>query len=457
MPNFYTTNQGGAYNQFANPPVNVSLDNLRRGFGLSDKIAEIRPDMAPFFTWLAKMRKEGTNDPVFKMIEHRHQWQRRNFHVTPAIAAGTDITTAGIVNKCYYDARGRKTPGTEHAPIFFVPGQVLAIENVTQGGVTGTLYARVTNVPATGTVKVDPIYLLTATGKTNVSAETKTFAIPKGSRGQVIGTAYPEGSGAPDSWHDVMSSTEGYAQIFKTAGPLMSGSAMATEYRGVKNEFTRIWGEKMLEHKMDIEHAFLFGVGHVDTTAGALNAVDGTNIERYTWGVLPFVNIYGENANFSYAASGYNDFVDWSQEMFAPEEGNSGKKLVLASRKIVGWFNKLGNNSFLGNTLGNNANQLDIQNIKSRYGFKMTEISTVFGDYVFVQHPLLREQWEDYGIVIDPKNVAYRPLQGNGISRDTFVETNVQNNDTDGRKDQILTESGLQILLPETHAVVKWG
>jgi len=87
----------------------------------------------------------------------------------------------------------------------------------------------------------------------------------------------------------------------------------------------------------------------------------------------------------------------------------------------------------------------------------MTEISTVFGDYVFVQHPLLREQWEDYGIVIDPKNVAYRPLQGNGISRDTFVETNVQNNDTDGRKDQILTESGLQILLPETHAVVKWG
>jgi len=75
MPNFYTTNQGGAYNQFANPPVNVSLDNLRRGFGLSDKIAELRPDMAPFFTWLAKMRKEGTSDPVFKMIEHRHQWQ----------------------------------------------------------------------------------------------------------------------------------------------------------------------------------------------------------------------------------------------------------------------------------------------------------------------------------------------------------------------------------------------
>ena len=54
-------------------------------------------------------------------------------------------------------------------------------------------------------------------------------------------------------------------------------------------------------------------------------------------------------------------------------------------------------------------------------------------------------------------NVAYRPLAGNGISRDTFVETNIQDNSTDGRKDQIITEAGLEISLPETHAVLKFS
>jgi len=34
--------------------------------------------------------------------------------------------------------------------------------------------------------------------------------------------------------------------------------------------------------------------------------------------------------------------------------------------------------------------------------------------------------------------------------------TNVQNNDVDGRKDMILTEAGLEIALPETHAVLKF-
>ena len=54
-------------------------------------------------------------------------------------------------------------------------------------------------------------------------------------------------------------------------------------------------------------------------------------------------------------------------------------------------------------------------------------------------------------------NVAYRPLAGNGISRDTFVETNVQDNGVDGRQDQIITEAGLEISLPETHAVLKFA
>ena len=60
-------------------------------------------------------------------------------------------------------------------------------------------------------------------------------------------------------------------------------------------------------------------------------------------------------------------------------------------------------------------------------------------------------------MAVDLSNVAYRPLVGNGISRDTFIKTNVQDNDTDGRQDMITTEAGLEISLPETHAIMKWS
>jgi hypothetical protein len=46
---------------------------------------------------------------------------------------------------------------------------------------------------------------------------------------------------------------------------------------------------------------------------------------------------------------------------------------------------------------------------------------------------------------------------GNGVSRDTFIETNVQDNGVDGRQDQIITETGLEISVPETHAIIKFS
>ncbi len=459
MADQYSTSPGGTYNAYSNPPSNISLDNLRRTFDLSGMIQELRPVETPFFTYLTKVRKVPTTDPIFKMMEQRHQWQRRNFHVSTAVAANTDIKSTGFAVKCYYDARGKVTT-TETDPTFFVAGQVIAIENVTETtdqSDTGTLYARVLS-HASPTLKVTPLFLMgsSVTGGKKILTESDAITIPDNSRGQIVGTAYGEATKAPDGWADALSQTEGYAQIFKTACPMMSGTAMATEYRGKKNEFQRIWDEKMREHKMDIEHAALFGVGHAAATSGALTAEAG-GVNRYTWGALPFISLYGNTGAFSYAASGYNDFVDFTETFFAPENGNSMSKLVLASRKVIGWFSKLNQGSFLGNTLVAEAARLDVQNLKSQFGFNLTRINTVFGELNFVAHPLLRNQWEDHVIVLDLPNISYRPLVGNGISRDTYYQTNVQDNDVDGRIDQMITEAGIQITLPETHAVLKWS
>ena len=201
---------------------------------------------------------------------------------------------------------------------------------------------------------------------------------------------------------------------------------------------------------MDIEQAFLFGSG---TSAEAGTA----NIVRMTHGIVPYTESYGKVYNMTYASSGYDAFLDAMEDFFAPESGNSGNKLVLASRKVITYLNKLGSGSFLNNSVGSSQYRLDVESIPGTFGHTVTKVNTIFGNLHFVAEPLFRGPWEDYCCAIDMKNVAYRPLVGNGISRDTYIETNVQANDVDGRRDMILTESGLEISLPETHAILKFG
>jgi len=159
----------------------------------------------------------------------------------------------------------------------------------------------------------------------------------------------------------------------------------------------------------------------------------------------------------SYSSSGYDAFLDAMEDFFAPESGNSGNKLVLASRKIITYLNKLGNGSFLNNSVGSSQYRLDVQSVPGAFGHTVTMVNTIFGNLHFVAEPLLRGPWEDYCVAVDMKNVAYRPLAGNGVSRDTFIETNVQDNGVDGRQDQIITEAGLEISVPETHAILKFS
>ena len=444
----------------------VDLDNIRRKFDFGDRVAELAPQQSPFFVYLNKVSKKPTNDPVFKFLEQRHQYQRRNFFVATgedwdpgtvsagsAVAAGTDLHIA-----CNYTKDG-KISSSEEECHFIVPGQVLAIYSdgdskvyrfkideaatVTSNDNTAAGDGKFINHDATnGHTEITGESLIA------IDAVASGADMNAGQKGQVIGSAWAEGTDSPVGWEDIMSDSEGYCQIFKTGMNIFSGTALATEFRGIKNEFQRIWTDKLMEHKMDMEQAFLLGLG---------NATAGATTVRYTHGILPYTEANGKVYNMTYASSGYDAFLDAMEDFFAPEGGNSGNKLVLASRKVITYLNKLGSGSFLNNTVGSSQYNLDVQNIKGAFGHQVTMVNTIFGNLHFVAEPLFRGPWEDYCVAVDMKNVAYRPLVGNGISRDTFIETNIQDNGVDGRQDQVITEAGLEISLPETHAVLKFS
>ena len=82
------------------------------------------------------------------------------------------------------------------------------------------------------------------------------------------------------------------------------------------------------------------------------------------------------------------------------------------------------------------------------------KIETVHGDLSMVKEPLFRGNSAGFLAMVDLDHVSYRPLVGNGVNRDTSITTNVQQADEDLRKDMILTEAGLEVSLPETHALI---
>ncbi len=463
----------------------VSVDNVRRKFGIGDYVAELSPEQNIFFTYLSKVAKSPTDDTVWKPLEYRSQWQRRNFrvvtadsnnHATTHAGTGTDPLTAAAVDvKCNYDGKGKLNADDsvwDQTPIFLLANQVIRIKCSFSGATntpnSGTVYknfriATVNGTIAGGNITLDLVSVERWTS-VELAAQIGTMEIDKDGEGQVVGSQFGEATTAPDGWRDEISATEFYTQIFKTSVPLMSGSAMATKYRGYADEWKRIYAQHVLSHKMDIEHAVLFGHGkYVDQD------------DRFSWGVVPFIETQGGKIyEMSYNSSGYDALVDIMENFFAPEMGNSSSKLCLTSRNVIAWLSKIGSatsGSFMYNTYGKgmatsgsvaspDTNPYAVQISASQSKFApvpITVVQTCFGTFNFVAHPLFRGMAANTCAVIDMANIKYRPLSANGLSRDTFVETNIQDNSVDGRKDQIITEAGLEISLPETHALINFS
>ena len=145
--------------------------------------------------------------------------------------------------------------------------------------------------------------------------------------------------------------------------------------------------------------------------------------------------------------------------IFVPARGGSGGKLALASLPVISHFNKLGGfvNSTISGASTDAAGHMLSYNFErstGAFGHKVMKIETIHGDLSMVKEPLFRGNSAGFLAMVDLDHVSYRPLVGNGVNRDTSITTNVQQADEDLRKDMILTEAGLEVSLPETHALI---
>jgi len=415
----------------------------RRLYDFSDRVAELQPEESPFFVYLSKVAKVPTSDPVFRFLENRSKvdWTNREIYADSALAS----LAAGVSGQIDFD------DGAGDQIDWLIPGMVVAVDVV--DGKSHAVF-RIDSV-SVGTTETRCDVTCMSVGN---SGETGYNAVVDGDKAQVIGSAYAEGSGAPDVWSKALEDDYGYTQIFKTAAE-MTNTSIATNYRGYANEWQRLWNLKLREHKVDIERAMLFGQrgrsGGVQTTEGLLGHII-VNRQAQTPGSIS----YSSGAPYFAAAASssitYDTFLSDFEVLFDPARGGSNSKLALAGLPVISYLNKVGNNSFIDVSLGDpddTGNRYNFQATQREgaFGHSIMQLNTVHGDMSIIREPLFRSMSGGMMLLADMGQLSYRPLVGNGINRDTHVITNVQQGDEDLRKDMILTEAGLEVNIPETH------
>ena len=422
--------------------------HTRRLFDFSDRVAELSPDESPFFVYLSKVAKVPTTDSQFRFLEDRTKVSitDRAFLAQAAVT----VAAAGSATSVTFDTEG----GANVA--WLIPGMVVSIGEDDDS----------TSQPEWVTVRVNSVVqssatVTTANVTTIAAANGSTTAVDNNTKCTVIGTAFEEGSGAPDVWSQKLDHDYGYTQIFKTACE-MSNTARAQVYRGYADEWQRIWNLKLREHKVDIERAMLFGMRG---TANSINYTDGIAghiiANSQSQAVLDGSQLsYTEDKAYlksnTAAQWTYDDLLSDFEVIFDPARGGSSAKLALASLPVISHFNKL--SGFVNNSMAVASDAASIaynfEKSTGSFGHRIMKIETVHGDISLVKEPLFRGMSAGFLCMVDLDHVSYRPLVGNGINRDTSIQTNVQAADEDLRKDMILTEAGLEVSLPETHALI---
>ena len=373
--------------------------SAQRKIDLSKQILLLEPDKAAF-TQFSKFTKDGANrqaatDPLFKWLNDE-LWNRFDA-VNNGAGYASGATSMVVDNGSLFTVDDViKIPRT---------GEVLLVTAVSTNTLTVTRSIGAT--AAAALVDDDPI-LIYATA-------AEEGALPRTARSEnpVLATNYTE--------------------IFKRTTEA-SGTWLSASNESSPHDWTHQVKKDYLEHFKDIEYAGLFGLA--DEVTGA-----NSKPQRTTGGLLEYMT---QN---NVAAGGAWTLAEIATFIRNITRYGSKKKVLFAGRLVSSVLSE------------HSMNKLQTSVGDQTFGVRIMHWLDPNGELQIVSHPLMEGAvYGGYGIAVDfaAQAIKYRYLDGDGPggSRDTHAETNVEEPGRDGRRDQLISECGFQVGLPETGGVV---
>jgi hypothetical protein len=423
----------------------------RRDFYIDPQVVkELWTDVAPFTTVISNRETRATNDPVFKMFEHRNPWVKQTITMGTCSDGSADKTVPD--NDTGIKFGNAANPAT---PVASVVGLDSFASN--PSAFDGLI---VEVADSAGAVKGKALLTWNGTDIMIKSLKAATIELATGDVCTVIGNAHGEGTDAPDAWADELKTVWNSTQIFKT--PLeITGTLLQASLRGESSELARLRNQKNQEHKMQKEKAFLFGVrlggtnldpGSADTFAdGGRTDANGKKV-RSTYGIVSaledFGNGSGDDQNkFAVSESSYtySNFVDDMEKVFqyVPE---AGIKRAFVGAGALGYWSKL---SGTGGMAGNSSWTVNLGDMKrDTLGFNYRVLETPHGMLQLIPTPALRGAYNKTMLVVDDANLFHAQY------RSPMFQANIKTeNAYDGVKDQYFSDEGVGVSLIESHAL----
>lgn len=356
---------------------------------MSNEIGLLKPDDAALLSFLklAQNKSKPATNPKFEWMEDGLAPRWDQINNGAGIASG--VTTWTVDNGTYFSANDIvKVPRT---------GEVVLVTAIATNDLTVVRGYGVTSAAAL--VDNDPIV--------------------------IIGNVNEEFAGVRTMKTTGLTALYNYTQIWRTPFGV-SRTAQKTKLYG-PSELSYQQMKKGVEHKKEIESSLIFGERKEDVT--------GSHPKRATGGALSFLTANNYDAGGQLTQTEFDNNI--SEVVF---KYGSKDKILYASARLLSVIN--------GWALG----KLEIDQEAKKYGLSVFKYVTPFGNYNIINgmNTLEGAVYGGYGLILDPENITYRPLEGS----DTSLKTNIQANDADGRMDEYLTEGGLEVRNKETHAVI---
>lgn len=356
--------------------------------------------------------------------------------------------TAGIFEDALladpYDAGDDYALGTTaHAQVTaalakeFRPGHLCLIRNSAQS--TNDLHAKVTNVALNGASSVITFRLLEADGASHMADDMSTATDIV-----IYGNSNPQGGTISQPVSYQMTKLTNFTQIWRT--PLaMTRTARMTKLRG-PDQYREMKREALQMHGVEMEKSWLWGIP--TEVVG-----DNGEPETTTGGLFFFIRQHASDHVFDYKTDTGLAFAGktWKQ---AGEDWLDEKLEVIFRYGAHDRLAYVGSGALLGiQQIAKLSGQMTITQGQGAFGTKITTWVTPFGNIHMQRHPLFSYEstTRHRMLILTPENLRERYVTQTHFKKDDS-EKKAGQIGYDGIKEEFLTESGLEVWHPHTHA-----
>lgn len=362
-------------------------DETRRKRDVFPSMLKLEPEAAPLVVLMGKLRKKEATDPKVEWFE-LEPIPKQDLLGAAVLAGDATLT---VTNYKYFRA-----------------GDVVLIMETGEA-------VLVTATPSTTAVSV-----------TRAWGEVSAAGAANGGKLRIVHNANEEDALGRDVIAVQRAPKFNYLGILREPFSISNTAKVTATFAGMDFEEDAV--EALLKHRKDLEDMFLQGHRYEDLT--------GTEPRRSSRGIVRWISTNVVNVGGDLTEVVLDGFL---RRLF--RYGSKAKVLLNAPivTQAISGFPK---------------DRIRESSALKKYGMSLNEYVSPFGNVVLANHNLMtNDDLQDFdglagtAIAVDMGNVEMRHMKG----RVTKRNENIQANDRDGRRDEYLTEAGLQAGLEKTH------